>query len=700
MGKKLCAVVLALAMTLGLCSTAWAATGITYSKYDETTGSFETATVSVYETVSSPATPGDVTWDASKPYVVTGDVTISGSVKLNGSVTLILGNSGKLTINGGIYDANDDVGTPATLTVYSEYDATAASMNQGQLIVKGYNTESNNGFGININQLTINGGKVTVNSKNATANSEAVAVNRLTVRGGSLTATAGTSSDGASIGISVSGNYDGSEANENIFTVTGGTVEAKGVSGSGSKGIFVSSASASITGGSVTATSGVAIGSDSRGIEVQGTLTVDGDGTLTASVNAAANNSYGIYAYNVSVGGGTVVAESGAVNSSESATSYGIYAEERTTEIGGVEERIGGNITITGGSVTATGGTATANSEYDNLAASYGMLAQGTISVSGSSNVTATGGEATATATATAGSSNAASYGVCTGGDMTVSSGTVTVASGTATATGDGDNSEASYGVYTGGKMTVTNGSVLGISTGAARAIGEKPVSVYVSGKLTASGSSTMKMKESYLGGGVSAVTSVTLADLLAEGYAYYGVGATTPIPLSAAGSAIDDPVYVSPCDPHSYGDDHYCIYCGDWDSSFRPTVTFNANGGTVTPSSATTEVGGPLTSLPVPTYAGHTFVGWFTAGGTQVTTDTTFEVDTTIYAHWTTTTPPGGGEENTDPTPRHPKRYTPTTPDTTQSATTFDGGLGLYGLSALLSYTGTALMVRGKKKF
>jgi uncharacterized repeat protein (TIGR02543 family) len=69
-------------------------------------------------------------------------------------------------------------------------------------------------------------------------------------------------------------------------------------------------------------------------------------------------------------------------------------------------------------------------------------------------------------------------------------------------------------------------------------------------------------------------------------------------------------------------------------------TITFNANNGTVTPTSGTTGTDGRLTSLPTPTRSGHTFNGWFTAatGGTAVTTNYTFNANTTIYAQWTAT--------------------------------------------------------------
>jgi uncharacterized repeat protein (TIGR02543 family) len=70
-------------------------------------------------------------------------------------------------------------------------------------------------------------------------------------------------------------------------------------------------------------------------------------------------------------------------------------------------------------------------------------------------------------------------------------------------------------------------------------------------------------------------------------------------------------------------------------------TITFNANNGTVTPSSGTTGTDGKLASLPTPTRTGYKFDGWFTAatGGTKVTTDTVFSEDTVIYARWIVTT-------------------------------------------------------------
>lgn len=75
-------------------------------------------------------------------------------------------------------------------------------------------------------------------------------------------------------------------------------------------------------------------------------------------------------------------------------------------------------------------------------------------------------------------------------------------------------------------------------------------------------------------------------------------------------------------------------------------TVTFDANGGSVTPASAETTAEGKLTSLPTPTRSRYSFEGWYTAasGGTKITTDTVFSENTTVYAQWKYTGGGGGG--------------------------------------------------------
>ena len=66
--------------------------------------------------------------------------------------------------------------------------------------------------------------------------------------------------------------------------------------------------------------------------------------------------------------------------------------------------------------------------------------------------------------------------------------------------------------------------------------------------------------------------------------------------------------------------------------------ITFDANGGSVTPTSAETGTDGKLATLPTPTRSGsYSFDGWDTMkeGGTKVDTNTVFTATATIYAHW-----------------------------------------------------------------
>ncbi len=67
-------------------------------------------------------------------------------------------------------------------------------------------------------------------------------------------------------------------------------------------------------------------------------------------------------------------------------------------------------------------------------------------------------------------------------------------------------------------------------------------------------------------------------------------------------------------------------------------TVSFNANGGSVSPTSQSYTSYGAYGSLPTPTRSQYSFLGWFTesSGGTQVTTSSTVPASaTTLWAHW-----------------------------------------------------------------
>lgn len=65
------------------------------------------------------------------------------------------------------------------------------------------------------------------------------------------------------------------------------------------------------------------------------------------------------------------------------------------------------------------------------------------------------------------------------------------------------------------------------------------------------------------------------------------------------------------------------------------PTVTFDAGEGTVESNSAITNKNRKLAELPKATRTDYELEGWYTAEGDKVTTDTVFDVNTTLYAHW-----------------------------------------------------------------
>ena len=66
-------------------------------------------------------------------------------------------------------------------------------------------------------------------------------------------------------------------------------------------------------------------------------------------------------------------------------------------------------------------------------------------------------------------------------------------------------------------------------------------------------------------------------------------------------------------------------------------TITFNAVGGVLNISSVETNYKFKLDVLPIPSYEGYQFKGWFTSavGGDEITKDTEFNSNQIVYAHW-----------------------------------------------------------------
>ncbi len=101
-------------------------------------------------------------------------------------------------------------------------------------------------------------------------------------------------------------------------------------------------------------------------------------------------------------------------------------------------------------------------------------------------------------------------------------------------------------------------------------------------------------------------------------------------------------------------------------------TLYYDANGGSVSPSSKTVTYNSTIGTLPTPTRSGFSFNGWFTSpsGGSQVTSNTTYATagDSFIYARWTANSPTWSDE--TISSPITIDRDISTYPDRTVSAT------------------------------
>ena len=70
-------------------------------------------------------------------------------------------------------------------------------------------------------------------------------------------------------------------------------------------------------------------------------------------------------------------------------------------------------------------------------------------------------------------------------------------------------------------------------------------------------------------------------------------------------------------------------------------TITFDANGGTVSETERTVRRGTAIGPLPIPVLTGYTFDGWFTdpTNGVEITSNTIATIDIDCFAHWTENT-------------------------------------------------------------
>ena len=111
--------------------------------------------------------------------------------------------------------------------------------------------------------------------------------------------------------------------------------------------------------------------------------------------------------------------------------------------------------------------------------------------------------------------------------------------------------------------------------------------------------------------------------------------------------------------------------YTATWQANTY-TVTLEANGGELDSNTLTVTFGAPMGELPVPTLAGHTFLGWFDANGEAVTAETLYRFagDSVFTAKWSENTPPTEPSVPTDPTEPKPTEPKPTEPKPTEKPT------------------------------
>ena len=330
-----------------------------------------------------------------------------------------------------------------------------------------------------------------------------------------------------------------------------------------------------------------------------------GTNTVTGPSGSGSGASYGIFAWypneridlTISGDGSLTVTGGGTVSES-----CGIYTDNLIVQSGT-------------GTVNATGG--------DGAEDSYGINAYD-VTISGG-DVTATGG----TVNATSEDGEEDSYGIYAANDFTISGGAVT-------ATG-GDSAEDSYGIYA-DYVTITGGTV----TAEGGTAGEKSAGIDIVA-LTISGGTVTATGNTSGVYGSSKECKITIAPQTDQQIAVL-LGESETAAAAIAGSPFASETEITSHVNNSGKYFHSEVVGITPPEPEEFTITFDAAGGT-TPASQTT-VDGKLTSLPTSTRDGYNFLGWYTAGGDRVTTDTVFAADTTLYARWAEQAGPGDDDK------------------------------------------------------
>lgn len=240
-----------LSIIIILCLNHVYAQEIEYLAYNTATKSFETKTISSATEITSTTTTISNGW-----YVVNNNITISGSLTINGNVSLILKDGYTLTVTDGVKVASSN-----ELTIYT------SSNNTGKLIATGNNEAGSAGIGgvawNSSGTITINGGTIEATGANGGAGIGSghggTSTGKITINGGNITATGGAcGSIGAGAGIG-----SGYQSNNYEIIITNGIITANGAtqgetsasigSGTTGGGSGGNAGNITITGGQITA---------------------------------------------------------------------------------------------------------------------------------------------------------------------------------------------------------------------------------------------------------------------------------------------------------------------------------------------------------------------------------------------------------------------------------------------------------------
>lgn len=444
-------------------------------------------------------------------------------------------------------------------------------------------------------------------------------------------------------------------------------------------------------------------------ISVDGALTIEGTGSLTASGTKSGIESTG----DLTISGATVNAK-GYV--------YGIYSHNTTTFTGGEVEATGRNSGILADKVTISGGTVTAGSATDNGSgdvtynSSFGIKADSSISITGGT-VTATGSDAIAinehTTTGTISISGATTTVTANGGNSGIyAKGSVSITGGSVIATATED---VGWGIYGGSNVTIKDGAKvvakagdngIGIGTIYSTASASSANTIVISGEGTE--------VEAGCKTGLSAFT----VNILENSTVTITTNATAP----AVGKAIDattlnfgsnwyqwstnNPGETTPIssETKAFALNNY----GGTGQNPAPTsltigkitytVTFDANGHGTAPTAQTVASGATASEPTAPTADGWTFGGWYKEAGCSNAFDfnTAITGNITLYAKWTENS--GGVPGNQQPSYNYPI-YIPTVEDEPEvtAPKTFDGGIASAVVVTILSATGGAWLAKKK---